>query len=162
MNTMTMPGFTAEASLYQTSNHYRFAAGGSLLDDGTTVSLQGCGFVDEIKCGIFVAAGVTGCSLLCVGAVVAGPAAIAACVGCWAAVFPADLFISCRDCIPGWVRDIIGIFESGGSSSGGGGPPPPIPCCPGNKRCCGDCVPLPNGRGMQCDDACIGPGQQCP
>jgi hypothetical protein len=36
MNTLNMPGFTAEISLCQTKNHYRLAAGGSFLNNGKT------------------------------------------------------------------------------------------------------------------------------
>src|SRR5690349_15946600 len=167
---MNMPSFTAEASLYRTSNRYLSAVGGSFPSGGyTVVNLQGCGVWDTIKCGVFVAAGITGCSLLCVGAIAAGPAAIAACVGCWAAVFPADLFISCRDCIPGWVRDIINIFESGGggggSGGGGGGGTGggggQCGCPRSRPKCCGGCVKEP-GMPLFCDGECVPRTAQCP
>jgi hypothetical protein len=47
---MNMPRFTADASLYRSSRHYWFAAGGSCLTNGnTTVTLQECGWFEGSK-----------------------------------------------------------------------------------------------------------------
>lgn len=37
---MCMPGFTADASLYQTNNRYRFACGGSFQSEGSVLTPQ--------------------------------------------------------------------------------------------------------------------------
>lgn len=112
---MNMPAFTAEASLYQTINHYQSAAGGSYLLNGnpTSVTPQACGWIKGGVCGTFIAGG----TVLCVSACLAGPAA---CALCWAG-FLGGLYGFCRDCIPGWMRALIDAFESGGGGSGGGG-----------------------------------------
>jgi hypothetical protein len=149
---MNMPGMAGEASVYKTNNNYRSTAGGGSPNNwNITVTPQGCGITEILTCGAFVAVAGT----VCVGACIAGPFT---CLGCVLGVFGPGLLITCHDCLPESIRTQIDIARSGGD----GGPPPPIPCCPGNRRCCGSCVPLPNGRGMQCDDACIGPGQHCP
>ena len=110
---MNMPGFTAEASLYKTSNHYRFAAGGSFLSDGkTTVTLQGCGFVERIVCGSAIVGG----TVLCTSACLSGPAP---CAACWTGALAIVGYGFCRDCIPAWMRALIDIFEGGGGDGGG-------------------------------------------
>ncbi len=130
---MKMPGFTAEASLYQAINHYRSPAGGSFLVNGnTTITPQACGWVKGGVCGTFIAGG----TVLCVSACLGGPAA---CALCWAG-FLGGLYGFCRDCIPGWMRALIDAFESGGSGGGGGGGsggggPRPIGC-EVDEKCC--------------------------
>jgi hypothetical protein len=155
---MHIPGYTAEASLYKTNNHYRFAAGGSFLSNGnTTVTPQDCGWVKGITCGVSIPFGIALCTGICVSG---GPAL---CYGCWFGALPGSLFAFCKDCITGWMRDLIDSYESGGSNvigrggGGGGGPPP---CCPQGTscKCGGTCVP---GRGCV-DGVCLGPRQHCP
>jgi hypothetical protein len=137
---MNMPRFTAEASLYHTNNHY-WSAGGSFLSDGnTTVTPQGCGIFEKLRCGFFVGLGVAGCTALCLDG---GPPA---CAACWAAIFPADLYINCRDCIPSWMRALIDIFEGGGGDGAGGG---------GQIN---DCTTTGCGPGQVCCD-CVSPGR---
>jgi hypothetical protein len=111
---MNMPAFTAEASLYQTNNHYRFAVGGSFLSDGnTTVTPQACGWFKGIICGAAIAGG----SVLCIDACLAGPAP---CALCWTGALSIVGYGFCRDCIPAWMRALIDIFEGGGGGGGGG------------------------------------------
>src|SRR4051794_18857325 len=110
---MNLPSFTAEASLYRTNNHYRFAAGGSFPGaENTTVIPQGCGLFKGIFCGVAIATGTAACTAFCLS----GPAP---CFACWTTLL-GGLYVSCRDCIPGWMRALIGIFESGGGGGGGG------------------------------------------
>jgi hypothetical protein len=143
---MNMPGFTAETSLYQTNNHYRFAAGGSFLSNGnTTVTPQGCGVIEGIACGFVIAI------CLPVVAVVCGvdPDPIA-CAGAWAACLGVS-YGTCKDCIP--------------DSSGGGGGGPPTCCRFGSTcECGGRCVTRSDGTGIiDCvDGTCLKPGQKCP
>jgi hypothetical protein len=144
---MSMPGFTAETSLYQTNNLYRSAVGGFLNNWNTTVTPQGCGILKGITCGVAIAGG----TVLCTSACLAGPAP---CVGCWTGALAIVGYGFCRDCIPAWMRALIDVFDGGGSGGGGGGGGGG--CCPPGRTCCGSCE---SGR---CDDACIGPGQSCP
>ena len=139
-----MPGFTAETSLYQTSNRYQLAVGGIFRSNGNTVVIpQGCGWIKSITCGGAIA----GCVVLCTSACLGGPVA---CGACWVGCLGISLYGFCRDCIP----DIGGGGDGGGSGGGGGGGG--SGCCPPGRRCCGSCA---SGR---CDDACISPGQSCP
>ena len=145
---MKMPAFTAEASLFRTNNHYRFANGGSLLADGNaTVTPQGCGLFKGIFCGTAIAAGTIACTGLCFY----GPAP---CAACWT-TFLGVAYSACKDCIPDWMRALIDIFEGSGDGAGGGGggggssTPPPALCDRGEKCCeldddgsCALCVPL--------------------
>jgi hypothetical protein len=50
----------------------------------------------------------------------------------------------------------LGLCLNDCPSDGGGGGGGPQPCCPRGRTCCGTCTD------QGCDDACIGPGQQCP
>ncbi len=155
MNEMKMPGFSAEASLYRTTNHYGFAAGGSFLSDGsTTVIPQDCGFIKWLSCGVLIGTGV----IVCGGACASGIAV--ACAGCIATVFGGTLAIDCYDCLPEWIRDVIEGGGSGGGGGGGGGTGGPCGC-PRGTRCCGGCTKVP-GQGLVCNDECIGPGEVCP
>ena len=126
---MNIPSFTAEASLYQTKNHYRGAVSGSFQGAGNaTVTPQACGWIKGITCGAAIAGG----TALCTAACLSGPAA---CAGCWAGALAIVGYGFCRDCIPGWMRSLIDIFESGGGGgtsgggSGGGGGGVPRRCC---------------------------------
>ena len=145
MNAMNMPGFTAETSLYQTNNHYRFATGGSFLSNGnTTVIPQDCGIVEGIVCGGFIVGGVGLCSYACLV-----EQDLAACAGCWVLALGAG-YATCKDCIPAAFRALIDLFEGGG-----GGDPS---CCPPGKICScgGHCV-----IGL-CTGICLPPGAACP
>ncbi len=147
MNAMNMPGFTAETSLYQTNNHYRFATGRSFLSNGnSTVIPQDCGPLHTGFCAGGLALGAT----LCTGICLEPRAGIALCYVCWATALPGAALAFCKDCIPGWIRAIIDAFESGG----GGGPS----CCPPGTICScgGHCV------GSLCTGICLPPGAACP
>jgi hypothetical protein len=151
---MQLPNFTAEASIYQTTSHYRLTAGGDVLAhrNGNVVP-QDCGWFQGIFCGVVVLATTAACSALCFG----GPIPCGVCV---TAALGAS-YGACKDCLPSWIRALLDIFESGGGGGGGGGGGP-IPCCPNGSSCCGECLPRPDGRGEYCDDACVGPNQVCP
>lgn len=137
-----IPGFTGEASLYHTNNHY-FTTGGGFLSEGhAIVTPQACGWIRGITCGGAIAGGVVLCTSICLGG---GPAA---CYACWAGALGLIGFGFCRDCIPKWMRDLIDAFENGGGGggggSGGGGGPRPIGC-EINEKCCerdaeGNCI----------------------
>src|SRR5262245_20261693 len=158
---MQLPNFTAEASIYHTTVHYRHTAGGSLLahDNGNVIP-QDCGLFKGIFCGVTVGATTVACGAICAEAVATAGASLAPCYVCVTAALGA-VYGVCKDCLPGWIRDIINLFESGGGGGGGGGGGP-IPCCPPGRRCCGTCQVRPDGRGLFCDDICVGPGQSCP
>src|SRR6266496_750549 len=101
---MNMPGFTAEGSLYKTNNHYRFAEGRSFLNDkNTTVTPQGCGWVEGPVCGAIIVGGIGLCTASCLASPELGGLP---CYGCWAA-YLGGLYGFCRDCIPGWMRALI-------------------------------------------------------
>jgi hypothetical protein len=162
---MSMPSFTAERALYQTANHYRSVTGRNFASDGTTVNLQGCDIWDKIECGAFV----LGAGLVCGAFCAAGPVACAACV---APILGGDLCVPCYDCLPGFIRDLIdqisgghcgpGRHGGGGNGGGGGGGGTGGPCgCPRGTKCCGGCTKVP-GQGLVCNDACVGPKEQCP
>lgn len=153
---MNMPRFTAEASLYQTNNHYRSTAGRSFLSDGnTTVTPQDCGWLKGGACGIVIGGGVTVCTASCLASPALGGLP---CWVCWTG-FLGLSYGFCRDCIPGWMRHLLDLVEGGGGGGGGGGGP--CGCPRGTTKCCGTCTIIP-GRGRFCDGDCIGPGQQCP
>jgi len=133
---MNMPGFTAETSLYQTSNHYRSDGGSFLSNVNTTVTPQACGIFSTKfwTCALIIGNGITVCS----GACAAGPLV---CAGCWAVVFGGTLAVDCYECIPGWMRDVI---EGGG---GDGGSPPR---CGRTGSPCGNIGDLPCCSGYYC------------
>jgi hypothetical protein len=149
-----LPGFTAEASLYQTNNHYRSAAGGSVLRDGNaTVTPQDCGWIKGSICGGWIAAGIPFCSASCVIGAAGGGIP---CWICWTG-FLGGLYGYCRDCLPGWISDLLDLAESGGGGGGGGGGGSPQPVtCPSGTRCC-DPV-----NGLCQAGACFPPSMQCP
>jgi hypothetical protein len=141
---MQLPNFTAEASIYQTTSHYRLTAGGDLLAHGNgNVVPQDCGWFQGIFCGVVVAATTAACSALCFG----GPLPCGVCV---TAALGAS-YGACKDCLPSWIRALLDIFESGG---GGGGPS----CCPPGTICScgGHCF-----SGL-CTGICLPPGAACP
>ena len=155
---MNMPGMAGEAAIYRTNNYYRATVGGSLANNGNIVVIpQDCGILEGITCGIYVGATVVACGLVC-AACAATAVACPVCAAC-VLVGGVDAYIACRDCLPGSITKWVDSALMGGD---GGGPPPPRPCCPPGRRCCGSCVPLPNGAGFECDDACVGPHQVCP
>ena len=137
---MSLPGFTAEESLYQTSNHYRFAVGGSFLSDGkTTVTPQACRWYFE---GPICGAAVAGATVLCVEACTFGGPVV--CYSCWAGALAIVGFGFCRDCIPASIRAILDSVDGGGG--GGSGPR----CARAgescvNRTCCSGLQCSPNG-----------------
>jgi hypothetical protein len=151
---MNLPGFTAEAGVYRTNNHYRLAAGGTFLGGAKTTAVpQGCGLFQGIFCGAVIALGSAACLAFCLS----GPAP---CFGCWT-IELGGLYESCKDCIPAWMKALIDEFEGGGGSGGGGGGGGGgSTCCPPGKRCCGTCVKVAGGT--KCDDVCVGLHQVCP
>lgn len=151
---MSLPGFTAEASVYKTTNYYRLGAKGSFLNDGkSTITPQGCGIIEGIVCGTAIA----GATVLCTSACTSGPVA---CALCFSSALGITLFGFCRDCIP---------FDIGGN--GGGGENPPIPCstigqaCGSGGRFC--CSRDPSGVELRCLGGscvardCLSSGQIC-
>jgi hypothetical protein len=58
------------------------------------------------------------------------------------------------------VRCLNGCLGGGGGGGGGAGGGAKG-CCPIGKKCCGQCVRVP-GKGVQCDDVCVGRNEQCP
>lgn len=139
---MNMPGFTAEASLYR--NHTRYTSTnlvGESSYNNTVVTLQSCSGFKVLVCNPLIYA-----CVLCF-AIPNLPGALACFAGCLGGWFG-----YCRDCL-----DPIDVPDGGGGGGGGGGP-----CgCPRGTRCCGGCTKVP-GQGLVCDDACVGPDEQCP
>jgi hypothetical protein len=144
---MNIPRFTAEASLYRTSNQYNSSAGGSFLSTGnTTITPQGCGWIKGGICGFFIAGGAVVCTASCLASPALGGLP---CYLCWAGWLGGS-YGYCKDCIPGWMRALIDLFESGGGGGGvgggGGGQPNPPPIgCGFNEKCCahdeeGNCI----------------------
>src|SRR5262245_55057569 len=98
---MNIPGFTAETSLYQTKNHYRLTAGGSLLSYGNAnVVPQDCRWwLEEPACATFMAAGALACTATCAGEIGTGSAlGLPGCWACWKLVTGASFWL-CNDCI---------------------------------------------------------------
>jgi hypothetical protein len=147
---MSLPAFSAEASLYKTRGCYRLASGGLLLNG---VVPQGCGFLDWLECAVIIQGGAAeACIPRCFDACKEGQTACAACVY---QCLPAPVS-NCKDCLVGLILDLIG---SGDSGSGSGGP---VPCCPTKTPyCCGTCQPLPGGRGYHCDGTCAKSREFC-
>jgi hypothetical protein len=133
---MAMPGYTADASLYKTSVHYRGKHHAGRQSYGNVgVSPQACSGFKVLVCNPLIFA----CNL-CLALLPNVPLV----VGCYAGCL-GGLYLYCRDCL-----DLIDVPSNGGGGSGGGG------CCPRGRRCCGSCA---SGT---CDDVCVGPGQSCP
>lgn len=150
MDGTTLPGFTAEASAYQTSYQYRLAAGRGSLGDGNMIVVpQSCGIFQGVFCGTVIVAGSAACTAFCLS----GPAP---CAGCWVTALGA-FYSACKDCIPGWMRALIDQFEHG-TGTGGGGGAGSTGCCPRGMKCCGSC----NNPSKKCDDVCVLRSQSCP
>jgi hypothetical protein len=133
---MTLPGYTAEASLYRTSVHYRGKHHAGRQGYGNLgVAPQACSGFKVLVCNPAILA----CNL-CLAFFPSVPLVL----GCYAACL-GGLYAYCGDCL-----DLIDVPSNGGGGSGGGG------CCPRGRRCCGSCA---SGT---CDDVCVGPGQSCP
>lgn len=130
MSTMTLPGYTADASVYRTINLYRSTVGGSFAGDGSAaVAPQSCEWYDPKSwaCGVAIAAATVGCGASCE---VVGPA----CYICWVGLI-AGALAGCEDCLPTWVKGLIDQYGAGNGSSGGGDEPQPVQCQPGQKYC---------------------------
>src|SRR5262245_47268418 len=107
---MNIPRYTAEASLYQSNNHYR-SDGGSFLDQGiTTVTPQGCGIAQTVTCIPIVVGGIPVCTASCLASPALGGLP---CLLCWTA-YLGGLYGFCRDCLPEWIRDVLDLAEGGG------------------------------------------------
>src|SRR5262245_25509455 len=130
---MNMPGYTAEWSVYRTTNPYRSGGASSLTDGNTIVAPQGCGLGRGALCAGGVALG----SALCVGICFDPLLGPASCYACWASALPGALLAFCKDCIPAAVRAIIDAFESSGGGAGSGAGS--TGCCPRGMKCCGSC-----------------------
>jgi len=159
MASMMLPGFTAEASAYRTKHQYRMAAG-SFAGDGTgSVVPQGCGWIKGGLCAAVIGGGVVVCTASCLASPELGGFP---CYACWTGFLGATSGF-CKDCIPGWMRLIIGSFESGGGgggSTGGGGGGSSHPPCPTGQKCCGDLVKM--GGHLVCEGDCVPRKDACP
>jgi hypothetical protein len=153
---MNMPSFTAEASLYQTNNHFQSAGGNFPSDGNTTVTPQACGWIKGGICGTVIAGGIVVCTASCLASAELGGFP---CYLCWAG-FLGAAYGYCKDCIPAWMRALIDSSEGGG---GGGGSGPPT-CCPRGTtcKCGGRCVTNSNGTISCVGGTCLRPNQQCP
>lgn len=101
---MRLPEFTAEASVYKTSNTYRLSAHGGFLSNGdATVIPQGCSWLQSLACGALLAS----CGFC------------AKDIKCWLGCAGSAVF-GCHDCLEKWGFDIAGLFDSGGGRRGGG------------------------------------------
>lgn len=118
---MTIPGFDAEASLYQSRGRYAAVKYAGGLGGHALVSPQACGALKSLACN--------GLILGCVGCAAFTPN-VPAVVGCFAACL-GGFFGYCRDCI-----DVLDVPENGGGSGGGGGGGSPAggTCFP--NKCC--------------------------
>jgi hypothetical protein len=166
---MNMPGMTGEASVYKTNYHYRATTALVSFGDHTTVAPQG--FWDCLGCIGYVGFVATVCTPLCAACLAGGAVPTlplcAACLACVLGPGGVGTYITCRGCFTDIWGEIISVVDSllsqggGGGGGGGGGP---RPCCPTHRpHCCGNCLPLPHGGGLYCDDACIDPvHQHCP
>ncbi|MEG5038637.1 MULTISPECIES: hypothetical protein [unclassified Microcoleus] len=82
---MSLPGFTAEAAVYNTSQNYRMS-GADVISTTEVIPQGSCGWRKKIRCGAAVAA----CGAACASGV-----ATAACIACFAGVGSS----SCVDCL---------------------------------------------------------------
>ncbi len=137
---MEMPGFTAEASIYQSARYYVMTpsvASVAPVRDGGLVSMS----LLVPPCGSG-ALGDQGCYPDVDGSLIS----ICPCGS------PSD---NCGPCFDftyiGHDFGMLKVCRCVEPTS------PPPPCCPVGKKCCGTCVP-----GMGCDDVCIGKKEQCP
>ena len=105
---MTMPGFTAEVSLYESRRRYRSHSapnGAGRMGNHALVAPQACGAFKSLACN--------GLILGCVGCTAFFPN-VPAMVGCFAACL-GGFYGYCRDCI-----DVLDVPENGGGGGGGG------------------------------------------
>jgi hypothetical protein len=153
---MNMPGFTAETSLYQTNNHYRFAAAGNFLSNGnTTVTPQGCGLFELAACGFQIG--------ICIPIVaVSCNSDPGSCLLAWALCMGSSMLL-CKDCIDNIIHGGGGEGGGGGPGGGGvGGGGTGGPCgCARGKYCCGTCSKTPGRGTLECDGQCIRLGEEC-
>jgi hypothetical protein len=112
---MTIPNFTAEATLYGSSKQYRQRRPTTTMHTGTSVvQPQDCGRVREWLCGGPVAAAGLACTPICI----ISPRGVE-CRTCIRSALSSAGLWECIDCIPGSIPD-----QGGG---GGGG---------GDRECC--------------------------
>jgi len=133
---MTMPGFTAEVSLYESRHRYRgYSApnGADRIGYHALVAPQACGGFKQLACG--------GLILGCMGCTAFFPN-VPAMVGCFAACL-GGFYGYCRDCI-----DVLDVPENGGNGGDGGDGSPAGGTCFPNKCCewgdngeCTLCIP---------------------
>jgi hypothetical protein len=121
---MTMPGFTAEVSLYENRRPYRgysAPSGTGRMGNHSLVAPQACGAFKSLACN--------GLILGCVACAAFTPN-VPAMVGCFAACL-GTFYGYCRDCI-----DVLDVPETGGGGGGGGGGVSPAggTCFP--NKCC--------------------------
>ena len=133
---MTMPGFTAEVSLYESRRRYRGYSGpngAGQIGYHALVAPQACGALKSLACN--------GLILGCVGCTAFFPN-VPAMVGCFAACL-GGFYGYCRECI-----DVLDVPENGGGGGDGGGGSPAGGTCFPNKCCewgdngeCTLCIP---------------------
>jgi hypothetical protein len=133
---MTMPGFTAEVSLYESARRYRgYSApnGAGRTDYRALVAPQACGGFKQLACSGLIA-GCLGCTAFFPNA-----PAIAGCFAACLGVF----YGYCRECL-----DLLDVPETGGGGGGGGGGSPAGGTCFPDKCCewddngeCALCIP---------------------
>jgi hypothetical protein len=118
---MTIPGFTAEASLYGSGGRYMAVNDMSGPYYRALVSPQACGGFKPFVCN--------GLILGCVACAALTPN-VPAVVGCFSACLGV-FFGYCRDCL-----DVLDVPETGGGGGGGGGGGSPAggTCFP--NKCC--------------------------
>src|SRR5262245_7180500 len=113
---MSMPSYTAEATLYGSSKQYRQRRPTTTMHTGTSVVRpQDCGLAKRVVCGGPIAAASAACASICL----ISPSGNA-CRGCM--VSHLGIFGGCIDCIPKSIPD-----QGGGGGGLGGG---------GHRECC--------------------------
>jgi hypothetical protein len=126
---MTMPGFTAEVSLYENRRPYRgysAPSGTGRMGNHSLVAPQACGAFKSLACN--------GLILGCVACAAFTPN-VPAMVGCFAACL-GTFYGYCRDCI-----DVLDVPETGGVSPAGGTCFPNKCCEWGDNGECTLCIP---------------------
>jgi hypothetical protein len=155
---VNLPSFHADASLYRSTNLYAMLPGANSPSPGRSVSVtqQSCGVVAGITCGAVIGGAVVVCTASCLAGAAAGPLGGIPCYYCIAGFLGAT-YGFCKDCLPAWIRAVIG--NSGGGGGGGGLPQ----CCPQGTKCsCGGVCQTVNGI-LQCvGGVCLNPKQECP
>lgn len=149
--------FHADASLYRSTNVYaRLPGTNSLSVSSVSVTPQSCGLLKGISCGAVIGGAVTVCTASCLAGAAAGPLGGIPCYYCVTG-FLGLTYGFCKDCLPAWIRAVIG-------SSGGGGGGGTLPqCCPQGTKCsCGGVCQTLKGE-LQCvGGVCLNPKQECP